>query len=64
MLEEAVRYVTASSLFMSAGFVLSAIDVSAFGLLVKIVHKIGAFFTYWSKIVHKWGKFAPFIISI
>ena len=31
MLEEAVRYVTASSLFMSAGFVLSAIDVSAFG---------------------------------
>ena len=34
------------------------------GLLVKIVHKIGAIFTYWSKIVHKWGKFAPFIISI
>ena len=34
------------------------------GLLVKIVHKIGAIFTYWSKIVHKWGTFAPFIISI
>ena len=23
------------------------------GLLVKIVHKIGAFFVYWSKLVHK-----------
>ena len=34
------------------------------GLLVKIVDKIGAFFTYWSKIVDKWGKFAPFITSI
>ena len=29
--------------------------ISDFGLLVKIVHKIGAVFIYWSKIVHKCG---------
>ena len=34
------------------------------GLLVKIVDKIGAVFTYWSKIVDKYGSFRPFIISI
>ena len=34
------------------------------GLLVKIVHKIGTVFTYWSKIVHKCGCLPAFIISI
>ena len=42
----------------------TALRLTKCGLLVKIVHKIGAIFTYWSKIVHKWGKFAPFVISI
>ena len=34
------------------------------GLLVKLVHKIGAVFIYWSKIVHKCGYLPAFIISI
>ena len=43
---------------------IAVVAVRDIGLLVKIVDKIGAFFTYWSKIVDKWGKFAPFITSI
>ena len=31
------------------------------GLLVKIVHKIGAVFVYWSKIVHKCGYLPAFM---
>ena len=32
------------------------------GLLVKIVHKIGAVFDYWSKIVHKCGCLPYFLL--
>ena len=34
------------------------------GLLVKIVHKIGAVFDYWSKIVHKCGCLPAFSTCI
>ena len=34
------------------------------GLLVKIVHKIGAVFDYWSKIVHKCGYLPVFSTCI
>ena len=35
-----------------------------FGLLVKIVHKIGAVFDYWSKLVHKCGCLPAFSTCI
>jgi len=38
--------------------------VAALGLLVKIVHKIGAVFDYWSKIVHKCGCLPAFSTCI
>ena len=34
------------------------------GLLVKIVHKIGAVFVYWSKLVHKCGYLLAFSTCI
>ena len=38
--------------------------VAELGLLVKIVHKIGAVFDYWSKIVHKCGCLPAFSTCI
>ena len=39
-------------------------ELEDLGLLVKIVHKIGVVFVYWSKIVHKCGYLPAFSTCI
>ena len=40
------------------------LKIQALGLLVKIVHKSGAVFDYWSKLVHKCGCLPAFSTCI